>query len=601
MLPPAAKEDQSTAPAIEARAVNRPLMMVLLAIGFALFAFCFDPEKLTRYWVALGVAGVMVCMPALRLRASVLIDRLRAPTRAQKWATFAILFLLCGWYFLLSAMLTGRDFIPKFHDEYMYLLQARMLASGRLWLPAHELAPFFESFHILVEPVYAATYFPGAAMLYVPGVWLGAPYWVTSAIISGLAVAMLYPVMTELFDGVSGLLAVLMAIALHFMREGAITAESYQPMMLLVLLAAWCHLRWRERRSYGWAAAFGVCAGWAAITRPLDAVCFVGPICVLFAWDTLRGEGRGRRAFVTFAIVTAAALPFLALQLVFDEHVTGHYLETPLGHYVRTTFPGLEFRYTPATAPAEAVSDLAQVREYYADFFRKDVIRHATIPFAQTWLSERLATVADITLPAHATFVLLPVGLLCLRRHGTRAALAAGVLTMPLAYSFYPSFLNLYGIACIPAFQTLCLGGEHVLRRTLPRTFTSAVALALAALSLASLPQLRGERDRYMQTPLLADVNDKLAHLPHVPAVVLFHYDPGGLYHEEPVYNIDTANPDDAPIVRAHDLGPENWRIVQYYARHQPDRFFYLYNRTTTELTPLGPVNELAARFPAPK
>jgi hypothetical protein len=56
------------------------------------------------------------------------------------------------------------------------------------------------------------------------------------------------------------------------------------------------------------------------------------------------------------------------------------------------------------------------------------------------------------------------------------------------------------------------------------------------------------------------------------------------------------ADIDQAPVIRAHDLGEENWRIFDYYARKQPTRFFYLYDRLTRTLTPLGYATELAQR-----
>ena len=246
--------------------------------------------------------------------------------------------------------------------------------------------------------------------------------------------------------------------------------------------------------------------------------------------------------------------------------------------------------------PAESPSSLEQVRDYYQDFFRPDLLRHGREPFVRTWVAGRLVPAADVALPARALLVLLPVGLLCVGRGKARAALAAGALTVPLAYTFYPSYLTHYGVVCVGAFVTLAVGGEYFLRRRLPSGVSVAMTVAIVAVCLASLPELRGARDPAMEAPYLADVNEKLSRLEHVPAVVLFHYDSRRTdVHEEPVYNLDAAWPDDAEVVRAHDRGAENWRIFEYYASRQPRRYFYLYNRTTAELTPLGWAPDLAA------
>ena len=97
----------------------------------------------------------------------------------------------------------------------------------------------------------------------------------------------------------------------------------------------------------------------------------------------------------------------------------------------------------------------------------------------------------------------------------------------------------------------------------------------------------------------LTDINDKLSHLDHTPAVVLFRYRSGNDVHEEPVFDIDAPWPDDAPIVRAHDLGRRNAEIFRYYAQRQPNRMFYLYDLKSSQLEPLGRASDLAARYPA--
>ena len=64
-----------------------------------------------------------------------------------------------------------------------------MLAEGRLWMPKHELADFFDTFYVLSRPKYASLYFPGAALLYVPTVWLGLPTWLMPIGVAGAIVA----------------------------------------------------------------------------------------------------------------------------------------------------------------------------------------------------------------------------------------------------------------------------------------------------------------------------------------------------------------------------------------------------------------------------
>jgi hypothetical protein len=175
---------------------------------------------------------------------------------------------------------------------------------------------------------------------------------------------------------------------------------------------------------------------------------------------------------------------------------------------------------------------------------------------------------------------------------------------MPLAYTFWPFFLNHYALAVAPAFILLTLLGARTIQQRWPAAAVP-LTVGLIALALTALPESRGRRDPRLDAPLLDDVDTQLAGVERKPAVVLFHYDsppPGSgatPYHQEPVYNIDTARPDDAPVVRAHDLGPaENRRIFDYYAKTTPPRYFYLYDRSTAELKFLGRASDLAAHPP---
>jgi hypothetical protein len=119
--------------------------------------------------------------------------------------------------------------------------------------------------------------------------------------------------------------------------------------------------------------------------------------------------------------------------------------------------------------------------------------------------------------------------------------------------------------------------------------------LAAVLLALRALPEVdrnvsdarfRAGDVMYAAGPMRAAVRP--------PAVVLFQYAPGCDAHDEPVYNTDVLWPDDAPIVRAHDLGPRNRELFDYFAARQPDRNVYRYDRFTGRLTLLGTAGELA-------
>ena len=79
---------------------------------------------------------------------------------------------LSSGYLYATARYQQRDFSPILHDEYAYLIQTKMWRVGICGWRKHEVADFFETFHVVTDRVYAAKYGPGTAMFYAPGVWL---------------------------------------------------------------------------------------------------------------------------------------------------------------------------------------------------------------------------------------------------------------------------------------------------------------------------------------------------------------------------------------------------------------------------------------------
>jgi len=573
------------------RQLSLPILLALLAAG-ALLAWLLHrhggPVGLSG-WMQLGLfacAAAIAAVPPISRAAAKLPDWLRHPSpRARAW-TAASVWAIALVYLIVTARQQDRQLYPRIHDECSYTTQTRMLSEGHLWQPQHELADFFETFYVLTRPVYSSIYFPGTALMNAPGIWLRQPSWVVPVLLAALVVAFTYRVSAELIDGTAGLLVALLLLATRLFRTYSTMVMAEVPVMLLGLLMIWAWLRWRAGRKWYWGVAIGVFAGWAAITRPVDALAFAIPIGLSMASDLCRAP---RRLIVptTIALFTGA-MPYLALQATFDWRVTGNPWKTPYGLYLEHDQPGSAFG-SGVSGMVRAESKLPQKRIGWADLAagakssRQDGIL--------AWAGLRLLFTGSIVFPCAMLLLLLPAGLLIAPERGRWVVLAAMPLCL-LLYAPNPLFLRHYALPYTTAIAMCVVLGARTLERAASTKYRRAVGTflttALILLAVGSLPQLDSRVvDEVYRTPLLDYTQRALAQIPS-PAVVLFRFTPGGNVYEEPVYNTDVTWPDDAPIIRAHDLGPRDGELLRYYALRQPERTFWLFDRRSGNVFELG-------------
>jgi len=577
-----------------------------------------------QHWIALAVVAVACLIPQVRNLTIRLIDRLRnAAPRGMNLLTlgvFAAVFL----YLLTTALWQARDLYPDWHDQQMTLIQAQMLARGRLWMPRHPCADFFETFYVFVKPVYAAMYFPGAALFFVPGVWLHLPEWLLPLIASALVAAMLFRIVSELSDPASGLLAVIVLVSLWIFRLLSLWAMSHMVFTLLALWAFWSWMKWRRAGSLVWAISLGIALGWMAITRPIDAVSYGIPIgiAILISLPKLPA----RRGIASIVLIGVAAVPFLSLQLILDKGITGHWLKSPLQYYDDIEMPGVKAFGVDSAHDVEPTSHLPQkqlqeraILALQSEFAKKSRI-HV--------LGERIRSLLKFTLPtarfddtsfgAGVLLVLLPVGLFSIR--DPRAlVLVSPIIPFVVGYSFYPEMLDHYCIAVAPGMIYLLVLGVRSVAFAWPSArgiIGSSIPLAVVALAIASLPELHRDtslpaEDRHhtFDDDSFSATGFNYETLPdevEKPALVLYRYwklKPGEQrnFNDEPVYNVDVADIDKAPIIRAHDLGDRDREIIDYYAKIQPERHVYIVDRETLQVQSLGTAGDLAKQWKTPK
>lgn len=595
--------------------------MALLAVGALIWIAIGQGRGIGALrWGIIAAAACLGLVPQIAERTDGVLARLRHPSKRTAIIASIVIAILAAGYFILTAVLQDRDLFPKTHDDCSYLIQIQMMARGRLWMPPLPLPDFFDSFYILVRPVYASQYFPGTALMYVPTIWLALPTWLMPVLAAGALVGLMYHVLTELMDGAAGALAALWVCSLSWYRMASILLMSQVPALLLGLLVIFGWLRWRQRRRAGWLLLVGIAAGWAAITRPVDALCFSIPVGVAIIAD-LRGS-KPKSWAAAGALLVLGAAPFLSLQLAFDKGVTGHFFQTPFRMYLDRDVPGTQFGFPAENPAARPQSVLPQKQAYYFNWARPYIERHRAGRLIQSWAGRWFPMIVDTTMPARAMLPLALAGLLGLTAR-RRWVLWGTVPLFVLLYAFYPMFLEHYAIALIPAGAMTCLLGIEAVGGAIPRfrkPIVSSLTILVTVACVTSFwevnrliaPPGKQIDDETIHSPMLRQINLDIPAASDLkkPAVFLFRYRPGQNFFEEPVYNTDVAWPDDAQIIRAHDLGPRRDRqIVSYYAARKPVREFYLFDAKSPQpITDLGSTAEpqqilqaLDAAEPKPK
>lgn len=600
---------------------------------------------LLRWLMLAGIAGLMLLRP-IHKPLYPWLERLRDISPAARGRIALVIAILAGSYFIWTAHWQQRDFFPKTHDEQSYLLQMRMLATGRLWITPPQdwpLADHFETFHVTVEPVYASVYFPGTAMMYVAGLWLGWPIWLLPVIISAACVGLLFSIVTELVDGLAGLLAALVLASLSWFRMLSILLMGQIPALFLGLLMFWAYLRWREARKRAfqegvsvasatasgsarssraqwiWIALIGACAGWMAITRPVDALCYAIPAGVAIIWELYRRHAVPRLWLATFALLVAAAAPFLAVQLVFNKAVTGSYAQTPFEFYINKFQPQTSFGFHDFDPAIRPESDLPQKQALYDFFVVPRAKNHTPLQVPLNWVNKYFRFTLDVTTPARPLIILLPVGLLALR--GTRQWVLFATLPLFIGlYALYTFYLEHYIVVIAPAMILILVLSIRALERAWPAQrpmILCVITAAIAFTCISSLPETNKlVTDETFPSAMLRVLRNDLPYSSETlnkRTVVLVRWTPGQTfsrnYHQEPVYNTEAAWPDDNRIIYAHDLGGAfavrsrewwraNRRIFEYYAQNQPERQFILFDRGLVDTPGREPLQELG---PAPQ
>jgi hypothetical protein len=303
-------------------------------------------------------------------------------------------------------------------------------------------------------------------------------------------------------------------------------------------------------------------------------------------------------ALVSLLAAAAGLAPFAAVQLAFNIGVTGSPLSTPHQLYTRQHYP--HAAYGPESAGDRLPVELSpRQRKYYEEFVLSIRQAQEGRSMAAVWLNDRAPVTIRQSGPPWLV-LLWPAAILCLR-DPRRWVLAASLPLFVAVYWLLLVYINEYAIGAVSGVTLLALAGlEAVSALAGRRGQTVRVALLLGL--CVTMSWRAWGTSRYAtphEQPVMSAVHRATQQI-QGEAILLIHQADDDDPHVEPVYNTDAPYPDQARVIRAHDLGPRNAELFDYYAGIAPHRRVWRYDRSTGRLSDMGVVADLAAATTQP-
>jgi hypothetical protein len=475
------------------------------------------------------------------------------------------LFLMRG----AGALVSGVP-LPRYHDEFSYLLAADTFAHGRLTNPPHPMWVHFETFHVIWYPTYMSMYPPGQGLMLALGEVLGNP-WIGQLLASALMCAavcwMLQGWIPPRWALLGGVLVVARLGLLSYFTNGYWSA--CLPMVGgALILGALPRIRHGTRKRDAAIMAVGLFI--LANTRPYEGLLLsLGVATVLLAW--MLGK-KGPPARVSLARIVVPLVLTLAPLAIWTGHyyyrVTGSPFRMSydlnretyaMGRYFIWQKPWPQKTYHHAKIEAQYEREL---REDTENQTLRGFIRRSGVKLYYFWL---------VYLVPPLPFVLIALPCAARDRRLRAPWIIGGIFVMGLAVEvwFLPHYfapaaalLYLFLMQCMRHLRSFrwnerAVGPAFV--RAVCAVYIATVVVRIALAASHVHPEKEWQHGDMERAAIVQELDARPGQ-----HVVLVKYAPDFDLDREWVYN--RADIDGSKIVWARDMGPEkNQELVDYY------------------------------------
>jgi len=244
---------------------------------------------------------------------------------------------------------------PHVVDGVSQLFQARIFATGRLFVPSPPLTEFFDIDTVVNNGKWFSQYTPGHAAFLMIGDAAGAS-WLVNPLFGAGTVAVVYRLGVAAHGAEVGRVAALLLVLSPFFLLMSAEFYSHASAFFFLTLFLFFYVRNHDDPRPIRALGIGACLGLAVMSRPLTSLAFALPVAVHGASGSL--AARDLRKLRSYALAGVATLALVCLLFLYNRLTTGSAL---VFGYGQAAGPGLPFedgvQWTRSLARVIALND----------------------------------------------------------------------------------------------------------------------------------------------------------------------------------------------------------------------------------------------------
>ncbi|NTU73405.1 glycosyltransferase family 39 protein [Candidatus Roizmanbacteria bacterium] len=172
------------------------------------------------------------------------------------------------------------DHMPHVPDSVAYLTQAKIFASGKVFLTSIPFDWHFPLQLVHFQGRYFSQYNFGHPLLLAIGVLVHIP-WIVPPIVGALCIAMTYLVGKTLYSNRIGFLAAFFMFVSPFVKMNASNFMSHNSAQLFTLLATYLFIKAAQTKHWAYALLTGLAFGFLCNIRPYTAFWILIPFCAI--------------------------------------------------------------------------------------------------------------------------------------------------------------------------------------------------------------------------------------------------------------------------------------------------------------------------------